>query len=211
MMVSFKWALMFLVILMIGGIIAGPLMSRVEQPEYLVLLTEKNIEIRQYRPMLIAEVTISDTRENAISLGFRQLADYIFGNNQIQQKVEMTAPVQQQRSTKIAMTAPVQQQATTDAWLVSFVMPVEYTSQTLPKPMNAEIKIKKIPAKKYIVIRFSGVNSDKNVKKHEKVLFDYVERNKLAATKSAKYAFYNPPWTLPPLRRNEVMFELIAP
>ena len=77
--------------------------------------------------------------------------------------------------------------------------------------MNAEIKIKKIPAKKYIVIRFSGVNSDKNVKKHEKVLFDYVERNKLAATKSAKYAFYNPPWTLPPLRRNEVMFELIAP
>ena len=191
--------------------LAGPIMSRVEQPYYQVLRTENNIEIRQYQPMLIAEVTIADKRERAINLGFRQLADYIFGNNRIKQNIKMTAPVQQQRNMKIAMTAPVQQQAVSGNWQVSFVMPAEYTIKTLPMPVNENVIIKKIPAKQFVVIRFSGFNSDKNIQMHERLLLEFTMRNKLSVTGNVKYAYYNPPWTLPPLRRNEVMLELSNP
>lgn len=210
-MFSLKWALVFLIILIIGGMLAGPIMSRVEQPYYQVLRTENNIEIRQYQPMLIAEVTIADNRERAINLGFRQLADYIFGNNRVKQNIKMTAPVQQQRNMKIAMTAPVQQQAVSGNWQVSFVMPAEYTIKTLPMPVNENVIIKKIPAKQFVVIRFSGFNSDKNIQMHEKILLEYTKRNKLSVTGNVKYAYYNPPWTLPPLRRNELMLELLNP
>ena len=57
-------------------------------------------------------------------------------------------------------------------------------------------------------ITFSGTNSDENVKAHEKILLEYVEANNLSVISTPKYAFYNPPWTLPPMRRNEVMIEI---
>lgn len=140
--------------------------------------------------------------------GFRLLADYIFGNNSVKQEIAMTAPVQQQESMKIAMTAPVQQQSAGDDWQVSFVMPSEYTMETLPKPVNDRVTLKEIPAKAFAVITFSGMNSDENVQEHEKILVEYIEANDLTVSGTPKYAFYNPPWTLPPMRRNEVMIEL---
>ena len=106
------------------------------------------------------------------------------------------------------MTAPVQQQFTGDDWQISFVMPSEYTMETLPKPVNEHVTIKEIPAKTFAVITFSGTNSDKNVKDHENQLMTYVGANELLVIGTPKYAFYNPPWTLPPMRRNEVMIEI---
>lgn len=194
-------------IVLIGVVSVGPIMSDVETPNYELVAAENNIEVRQYKPMIIAEVQMNGTREGAIGDGFRLLADYIFGNNIEQQGIAMAAPVQQQESTKIAMTAPVQQQFTGDDWQISFVMPSEYTMETLPKPVNEHVTIKEIPAKTFAVITFSGTNSDKNVKDHENQLMKYVGANELLVIGTPKYAFYNPPWTLPPMRRNEVMIE----
>ena len=195
-------------IVLIGAIAAGPIMSDVETPDYEVVKSQGAIEIRQYNPMLIAEVQMSGKREDAIGDGFRLLADYIFGNNIANQDIAMTAPVQQQESTRIAMTAPVQQQSTGDDWQVSFVMPSEYTMDTLPKPVNERVALKEIPAKTFAAITFSGTNSDENVQKHEKILLEYIEANDLSVIGTPKYAFYNPPWTLPPMRRNEIMIEI---
>lgn len=195
-------------IVLIGAIAVGPIMSDVETPDYELVKSQGAIEIRQYNPMLIAEVQMSGKREDAIGDGFRLLADYIFGNNIANQDIAMTAPVQQQESTKIAMTAPVQQQSTGDDWQVSFVMPSEYTMDTLPKPVNERVALKEIPAKTFAAITFSGTNSDENVQKHEKILLEYIEANDLSVIGTPKYAFYNPPWTLPPMRRNEVMIEI---
>ena len=95
----------------------GPIMGNVEQPNYDVLSSPAdNIEIRRYGPMIIAEVEVRGERKEAISDGFRLLADYIFGNNSVQGKVAMTAPVQQQTNEKIAMRAPVQQQPSGNRW-----------------------------------------------------------------------------------------------
>jgi len=195
-------------ILIVGGLLAGPVMSNVEKPDYKVIQTERNIEIRQYEPMIIAEVEVDGKREDAIREGFRLIADYIFGNNTVQRDIDMTAPVQQQESQKIAMTAPVQQQSTGRSWQISFVMPSKYSMETLPEPKNDRVRLKEIMTKKFVVIKFSGTNSNENVTEHENQLMNYIEANQIKIIDSPKYAFYNAPWTLPFMRRNEVMIEI---
>ena len=120
----------------------------------------------------------------------------------------MTAPVQQQASQKIAMTAPVQQELSGNVWRVSFIMPAKYNLQNIPKPKDSRIKLKEIPKQKFIVIRFSGRSSDANIKKYQDKLIEYTTENRITLSGKPKYAFYNPPWTLPFLRRNEIMFEI---
>ena len=195
-------------ILIVGGLLAGPVMSNVEKPDYKVIQTERNIEIRQYEPMIIAEVEVDGKREDAIREGFRLIADYIFGNNTVKRDIAMTAPVQQQESQKIAMTAPVQQQSTGRSWQISFVMPSKYSMETLPEPKNDRVRLKEIMTKKFVVIKFSGTNSNENVTEHENQLMNYIEANQIKIIDSPKYAFYNAPWTLPFMRRNEVMIEI---
>jgi len=191
-----------------GLAMVGPIVSNVERPDYDVVSSVKNIEIRQYAPMVIAEVGIRGEREKAIGEGFRLLADYIFGNNRVQQDIAMTAPVQQQANRKIAMTAPVQQQASNNMWKVSFVMPSEYSIDNLPKPNNQQVILREIPEKKYIAVRFSGINSNENIAQHEQKLVQHIEANQIQVIGAPKYAFYNPPWTLPFMRRNEIMIEI---
>ena len=195
-------------LILIVGVLAGPVMSNVEKPDYEVIQSVQNIEIRQYEPMIIAEVEVDGKREDAIGDGFRLLADYIFGNNTEQQVVSMTAPVQQKENQNIAMTAPVQQQSTGKSWRMSFVMPSKYSMDSLPVPNNNRVRLKGILAKKFVVIEFSGTNSNENVTEHENQLMNYIEENQININDSPKYAFYNPPWALPFLRRNEVMIEI---
>ena len=205
-----KWVMTssIVALIVLGGMLAGPIVSAVEKPDYEVIASEENIEIRQYAPMIIARVEVTGKRADAISNGFRLLADYIFGNNTVQKDIEMTAPVQQQENKKIAMTAPVEQQSVGRSWQVSFIMPAEYSMESLPQPNNDRVRLQQVAAKKFVVIRFSGTNSDRNISKHEKQLLEYVGTNQIGTVGSPKYAFYNPPWTLPFLRRNEVMIEL---
>ncbi len=205
-----KWTMItsIIALIIIVGVLAGPVMSDVEKPDYKVIQSEQNIEIRQYEPMIIAEVEVDGKREDAIGDGFRLLADYIFGNNTVQQVISMTAPVQQKENQNIAMTAPVQQQSTGKSWRMSFVMPSKYSMDSLPVPNNNRVRLKGILAKKFVVIEFSGTNSNENVTEHENQLMNYIEENQIKINDSPKYAFYNPPWSLPFLRRNEVMIEI---
>ena len=205
-----KWTMItsIIALILIVGVLAGPVMSDVEKPDYKVIQSEQNIEIRQYEPMIIAEVEVDGKREDAIGDGFRLLADYIFGNNTVQQVISMTAPVQQKENQKIAMTAPVQQQSTGKSWRMSFVMPSKYSMDSLPVPKNNRVRLKEILTKKFVVIEFSGTNSNENVTEHENQLMNYIEAKQIKINGSPKYAFYNPPWSLPFLRRNEVMIEI---
>ena len=187
--------LLILIALLLTGFSIGPIMSKVEIPKFRLLSTHDNIEIREYNAMLIAEVEIVGEREEAIGQGFKILADFIFGNNIDNNKIKMTAPVIQQPSDK--------------GWKVSFVMPSSYSIDTLPKPINNKIEIKQIPENKMVVITFNGKNEEKNISKHEAKLMDFITKNNLKCDKTPIYAFYNPPWTLPILRKNEIMFEIL--
>ncbi len=189
---------------------SGTIMSQVNEPSYRVLEKSNDIEVREYAPVLVAEVSVAGERSDAISEGFRLLADFIFGNNAPNQKIAMTAPVIQQKGEKIAMTAPVIQQkaGAIDQWKVQFIMPAEYTLKTLPKPNNPQIKIFEAPAKQFAVIRFSGFGGTSSLEEQTHELMKFIAAKKLKARGPPIYAFYNPPWTLPFFRRNEVMLEL---
>jgi hypothetical protein len=200
-----------------AGVLWGPIASDVEQAPYSVMSKDGAIEIREYAPHIVAETKVSGEQEKAISDGFRAIADYIFGNNTASAKVAMTAPVIQQPATtsaektsqKIAMTAPVLQH-TEDAgqWVVQFVMPKEYTKATLPKPNNPAVTLVEVKVKRMAVIQFSGMAGEDSLREHTAELEAYMASHGLKARSKASFAFYNPPWTLPFLRRNEVMMEI---
>ena len=204
------WLIAFGAVVLLGAALWGPIVSNVEQPKYQVIESSGNIEIRDYAPMIVAEAEVAGDRRDAIGKGFRIIADYIFGNNTAAQKVPMTAPVTQQGSEKIAMTAPVTQQGEGNIWRVRFVMPSSYTMEALPKPNNPAVKLKEIGAKRYAAIRFSGMADEDSLKRRTKELNEFISAKNLTPLSAPTYAFYNPPWTLPFLRRNEVMVEIRA-
>ena len=158
------WLIAVVAVVLLGAALWGPIVSNVEQPKYQVVESSGNIEIRDYASMIVAEAEVAGDRRDAIGKGFRIIADYIFGNNTSAQKVPMTAPVTQQGSEKIAMTAPVTQQGDGNIWRVRFVMPSNYTMETLPKPNNPAVKLKEIGAKHYAAIRFSGMADEDSLK-----------------------------------------------
>ncbi len=184
-------------------------MSRVEQPEFTIEESSGPIEVRSYGPVIAAEAVVEGERKKAIGEGFRLIAAYIFGANQPNAKIAMTAPVQQQKQT-IAMTAPVMQQGKGDAWKVQFMMPNSWTMDTLPAPSDARVRLKPIPARRVVALTFSGFASDVAITKHTDELSNYAAEHKLATIGEPYLAFYNPPWTLPFFRRNEVMLEIVG-
>ena len=202
------WMIAVVAVALLGAALWGPIVSNVEQPKYNVVESSGSIEIRDYTPMIVAEAQVSGDRHEAIGKGFRIIADYIFGNNTAAQKVPMTAPVTQQGSEKIAMTAPVPPPGDGNSWTVRFVMPDSYTMETLPKPNNPAVSLKEIGAKRFAVIRFSGMGGKDSLRRHTKKLNDFISAENLTPLSAPTYAFYNPPWTLPFLRRNEVMVEV---
>ena len=187
-----------------------------EEPSYTVLAQADEFELRRYDAQLVAQTWVTGDQNAASREGFKILADYIFGNNTASSgesnKIAMTAPVTMQPETKknnesqkIAMTAPVSMQQADGQWRVQFTMPSQYTMATLPKPNNPNITIKEIPAQTYGVIKFSGLAGSKKVAAKTEKLQSWMESQKLTTTGDPELARYNPPWTLPFMRRNEVM------
>jgi hypothetical protein len=197
-------------LLVLGSALWGPIVSNVEQPKYNLVESNGNIEVRDYAAMIVAETDVAGARYDAVREGFRTIADYIFGNNIASAKVPMTAPVTQQASERVAMTAPVIQQADGQVWQVRFVMPASYTMQTLPIPNSPAVRLREIIGKRFAVIRFSGTAGEDILQHRTQELREFVGAKNLNCLSAPTYAFYNPPWTLPFLRRNEVMIE-IAP
>ena len=188
-----------------------------EEPNYTVLSQMNDFELRRYDKQLVAQTLVSGDQDSASREGFKVLADYIFGNNTAatggSSKISMTAPVTMQpnnkksdgESQKIAMTAPVSMQQDDGKWRVQFTMPSQYTMQTLPKPNNPNITITEVPAQTYGVIKFSGLAGSKKVATKTEELQSWMQTQNLTITGEPELARYNPPWTLPFLRRNEVM------
>jgi hypothetical protein len=197
------------VITVIGSAWRLVVSDNTEEAKYEVVESHGAIEIRDYGSMIVAETEVTGERKEAINKGFRIIADYIFGNNTPKQNIEMTAPVIQQPNQKISMTIPVTQEGIGNSWKVRFVMPSSYTINTLPKPNNAAVKLESIPSKRFVVIRFSGMATENNLKEHEDKLNNFIKKEKLSTLPQTTYAFFNPPWTVPFLRRNEIMLEVI--
>jgi len=197
------------IVAVLGAALWGPAVSQVEQAPYTVAEQHGSIEIRDYAASIVAEARERGEREAAINAGFRTIADYIFGNNLAPRDTAPGAAQAQQQSATIAMTAPVTQQAAADAsWRVRFVMPARYTLASLPTPRNPAVQLLAVPARRCAVIRFAGRAGAASLEQHTQELQDFLATRHLVAQAPPIYAFYNPPWTLPFLRRNEILIEI---
>ena len=202
------WVGLAVALALVGAILAGPVSSRVEHPKYQLVEADGKFEIRDYPAMIVAQVELTGPREATLTKGFRMIAGYIFGGNSATRKVAMTAPVTQQAGARIAMTAPVAQQAVDGKWRVRFVMPAGSTLESLPRPNDPAVKLEEIPARRFAVIRFSGLARSRSLARHEQRLEGFLRAKGLKALSAPIDAYYNPPWTLPFLRRNEIMVQI---
>jgi hypothetical protein len=188
----------------------------IEEPNYKILETSGSFELRTYDSMIVAETVVSGSMDKASSAGFRLIADYIFGNNTSSaggsEKISMTAPVTiepepalELKSEKISMSTPVTMAASNGQWRVHFVMPSEHTFDTLPKPNNPAVTLREIPGQQVAVVRFSGLAGNEKTAAKTAELLAWLATQQITPTGKPELARYNPPWTLPFLRRNEVM------
>ena len=178
-----------------------------EEPPHTSRRLTDEVEIRRYSPRIAAQTTVDADEDEARQEGFRRLARYIFGGNGGKQKVAMTAPVSQSPadSKKIAMTAPVSSTPGNDGWVVRFFMPAEWTMDTLPTPDDDRVTLTEVPAETVAVLRFSGGRSRDDVEPQMAALVEALRAHGIEMLGEPMTWFYDPPWTLPPLRRNEVV------
>jgi hypothetical protein len=196
-----------------------------EEPHYDVLVTQTPFELRHYAPTLIAQTVVDGDMDTASNKGFRLIADFIFGNNQAADsaqaaKIAMTAPVTvEPQSSKIAMTAPVTVEpqsnntsvASANQWRIHFVMPSQYTLANIPKPKNSAVTLHEVPRKYFVVHRYSGFNTLARVQEKTNEALAWAKQQSLNVVGTPQLSRYDPPWTLPMFRRNEIMVEVAAP
>ena len=177
-----------LFIVVLGLIITSKSMAY-EEANYETIKTNEVYEIRKYSDRLAIE-TVTSKQDS----GFRRLFNYISGNNETNEEIKMTAPVTQiEKEGNITM---------------QFYLPSKFKKDNVPSPSNSDVKILNIKGGYYAVIRYSGMNSDKNFIKHKDILENELKKNDISILSLPIKASYNSPFTLPMLRRNEAMFEI---
>lgn len=176
-----------------------------EEPDHSVEKLTDNVEIRRYGARIAAETTVRADEESARNAGFRRLARYIFGANRDSQKIAMTAPVEQHTGEDEDVATAVANSPSDNAdWVIRFFMPADKTLESLPVPDDAEIRLVPLPPETMAVRRFSGSRSASAVAAQAAELLSTLRDHGFEATDTPAAWFYDPPWTVPPLRRNEI-------
>jgi DNA gyrase inhibitor GyrI len=180
-----------------------------KEPDYTVVTQDGEMEIREYAGYIIAKTHVEGDYDQTSNQSFRRLARYIFGENTSSEKMAMTAPVIQEKTgEKIEMTAPVIQEKSQQGWTMSFVMPAGYTMDNLPQPMSDQITLEAIPPKTVAVLTYSGTTSEQRMNKLAQKLIGWLGNKGYSQASAMRSTRYDPPWTLPFLRRNEIHIDV---
>lgn len=162
-------------------------------------------EVRRYGPRIAAEATVPGGGRNA---AFGLLFDYITGANEGGAKIAMTTPVATDEAGEtIAMTAPV---AEGEGFAMRFFLPESYTAATAPRPKDPRVRIVALPAREVATLRFSGSRDADTLAGKRQALAALLDGSGWRAAGPAQSWFYDPPWTLPPMRRNEIAIPVVA-
>lgn len=150
-------------------------------------------------------------RREAGNTAFRRLFKYISGHNEAQGKIAMTTPVvsEPMKGEKVAMTSPVlSANEDRDRWRYSFILPSDYTLETAPRPRDPLVSLDLIPPRKAAVIRYAGRWSDTLVQRKTAELRRWIAQQELEEVSEPRIAAYDPPWTIPAFRRNEIIIDV---
>lgn len=200
---------LLLSLLLTGCSVIG-IRSGTEQPDYLVVeQLGDDVEVRRYGPRVYAETVVEGDAdaEESRSAAFRILAAYIFGANRGGDEIAMTAPVEaRDRSEKIAMTAPVETAPASEGggYAMRFFLPAGYSLKTAPEPTDSRVRLGRLPEQTMAVLRFSGDRGEDRVAEMKARLLARLDDSEWRPTGMPVAYFYDPPWTIPFLRRNEV-------
>ena len=236
MIIKRRWAVALVVVLLLGSgvfffrsLIFGSVFgSEYEEPSHEVVLKDGNIEIRKYEPYVVAEITIAGSFDRATRTSFNPLFNYISGSNRSRQNIDMTTPVLAEPSgrpdaVQLAMTIPVlvEPRASDEdrggpglagddigAWTMAFVLPAGYTAETAPLPANESVIIRQVEGHEVASIRFSGRFSNHAAERRRVELEEWLQARGLEHRGDWRIATYDPPFTLPWFRRNEVLVSL---
>lgn len=178
----------------IGGIVG--IRTGTEEPFYLCEGRIGEVEIRRYGPRIAAQTAVPGDGQDARSAGFRRLAGYIFGGNS--------------RADKIAMTAPVAHSGAEGGSVIRFYMPSKWSMDTLPEPDDGSVTVVEVPGERYAVLGFSGDRSAAAVEVKAAELLAELQGSEVTPDGDPVAWFYDPPWTLPFRRRNEVAVRLVS-
>lgn len=227
-------ALLLLVLLGSGAFLFRSLLfgslfgSEYGQPAYDVAVKDGNIEIRDYAGYVLAEVTQNGSFDRATNGSFRPLYGYITGANRSRQSMDMTTPVLVEpagasKSKQMAMTVPVLVEPRwsagrsdveklageeIDSWTMAFILPEGYTSDTAPLPTDKRVTLRAVTERKVASIRFSGRLGNESAERQRAKLAAWLDARSLEHQGDWKIATYDPPFTLPWFRRNEVLVTL---
>lgn len=183
--------------------------ATVREPKHSVVSKHEGYEVREYAGYLVAETTVSGPWKEALNEGFRRLFSYISGENEGRTRVEMTAPVLSAPPEKIAMTAPVLQETKPgDEQVVSFIVPASYTMETVPVPRDPRIRIRQVLPFTAAVLRYGGWTDPDKIERKTGELRALLARDGKTPVPPFLSAQYNPPWTIPPFRRNEILVRI---
>ena len=200
--------------IVLSSVLGADLTMAVEEPKFETVLKDEAFEIRRYPPLVVATTQVPGDMDAASNRGFRTIADYIFGNNVAtpagaSAKIAMTAPV------TVAPIVPAASAATSDMtaeqWQVQFVMPGQYRLDTLPRPKNEAVTLRELPARTTAVLSYSWLNSETKVQQKTDELRAWMKSRQLEALGPPRLARYDPPWTLPMWRRNEIQIDIRNP
>lgn len=225
------WRVARWVLLAWVGFNTGNVAMASEEPKFELLTQDGDFEIRRYSALIVAETMVEGDMDAATRQGFKRIADYIFGNNQAARpvgdpqpsaKIAMTAPVVAEpvgSGRKIAMTAPVTAEpvggavsmALAQQWRIHFVMPSAYTLTNLPTPRNSAVQLRALPPQAFAVLKYSGSNSAERVQEKTDELLRWLALRHLQPAGAPQLARYDPPWTLPMWRRNEIQIRIENP
>lgn len=188
-------------VLWLGACSVVGVRSGTEEPAFEILGTEAGLEIRRYGARLAAETRVEADEMAARSEGFSRLAGYIFGGNAGASRIAMTAPVAQE-GTRIAMTAPVAQAQGAQGQSIRFFLPSALRDP--PAPKDARVRIVEVPGETVAVYRFTGSIAPDAVAAARARLLAALPATRWVAAGEPVTWFYDPPWTIPTLRRNEI-------
>jgi hypothetical protein len=205
----FRYTLAGLSIFTVSSLVLVNPATAIEKAKYTVLEKEGEFELRKYEAQIVAETYVEGSLKDSGNDGFRRLYAYISGDNKKKQSISMTTPVGQEAgSQKIAMTAPVSQEKKDRQWRITFLMPGEYSLETLPEPLDERVKLKKEPGRLMAAVRYSGTWSEKGYEENKALLEKFIEKRSLIKKGPAIWARYDPPFMPWFLRRNEVLIPI---
>ena len=176
----------------------------IEEVKYQVLDNQEPFALRKYEPFITAETLAEGDFDAAEEEGFRRLFYFIAGHNRVKPSSTMVVETD---SLMISLTAPVFTEKANGKYRISLPLPAKYTLQTLPEPLDPQVKLHEVPARLIAVVGYSGTGGPEQNAEQLTRLLEWIRKNGLIIAGEPIYARYDSafPWFL---RRHEVLIPI---